>query len=78
MVSRMKKCSDPVKQAIRLPSHESGPLGQGGVLEQQPTDKNVTSNQFKDRVDLGQLQELQEAGNERNNNTTIKNQENLK
>jgi hypothetical protein len=73
-----EKCSDPVKQAIRLPSHESGPLGQGGVLEQQPTDKNVTSNQFKDRVDLGQLQELQEAGNERNNNTTIKNQENLK
>ena len=55
-----EKCSDPVKQAIRLPTHESGPLGQGGVLEQQPTDKNLTSNQFKDRVDLGQLQELQE------------------
>jgi hypothetical protein len=59
-----------------LPSHESGPLGQGGVLEQQQTNKNLTFNQFKDRVDLGQLQELQESGNENNKNTTIKNEEN--
>lgn len=58
-----------MKQAIGLPSYESDPLGQGGVLEQQQTDKNLTFNQFKDRVDLGQLQELQEAGNENDKNS---------
>jgi hypothetical protein len=39
------------------------------VLEVQPTDNNLTMNKLKDRLDIQQLQELEQADNDDSNET---------
>ena len=66
-----EKCTEKTKQAVKLPSDESGPLGQGGILEQQPTDNNLTVNKFKDRLDMQQLEELEQTDENADVNDTF-------
>ena len=72
-----EKCTEKTKQATKVPEgDQSGPLGQGGVLEQQPTINNSTLDKFKDR-DLEQLQDLEQAEDKDGGNSTFRERDDI-